>query len=177
MLQTSRHPTPVAEPITRMTTTAFSFAALVTAPRATPTDGPRLAELARMAADTGAAPVVVAAPPGVELGSARVARTRPEGTPIAAIRLGMAQLTNSVARAVLLLPHEADGATLVALLALLDGGKRSEGAMVALEGAALDRSPLLVPRDAWLELVTLGEGGMDAVAARRGVTRVSITRG
>jgi len=127
-----------------------------------------------MATDTGAAPVVVAAPPGVELGSARVVRTRPEGTPITAIRLGMSQLTNSVARAVLLLPYDAESTTLVALLALLDTGKRSEGTLVAFDGAALDRSPLLVPRDAWLELVTLGEGGMDVVAARRRLTRVSV---
>jgi len=177
MLRTSRHSMADTEPTTPMTAHAFSFAGLVTAPRATPPDGPRLVELARMAADAGAAPVVVAAPPGVEIGSARVVRTRQEGTPIAAIRLGMAQLTNSVARAVLLLPHEAEGATLVALLALLDAGKRSEAAIVAFDGVALDRSPLLVPRDAWLELVTLGEGGMDAVAARRGLTRVSVTAG
>ena len=157
-----------------MTAHAFPFAGLVTAPRATPADGARLAELARVATDTGATPVVVAAPPGVELGTVRVVRTRPEGTSIAAIRLGMAQLTNSVARAVLLLPQEAEGVSIVAMLALLDAAKRSEGTIVAFEGASLDRSPLLVPRDAWLELVTLGEGGMDAVAARRSLMRVSV---
>ena len=157
-----------------MNVPAYPIAGLVSAPRATPRDGARLSELARMVADAGAAPVVVAAPPDVELGSARVVRTRPQGTSIAAIRLGMAQLTNSIARAVLLVPHEAEDATLVALLALVDAGKRSEGAIVALEGQALDRSPLLVPRDAWLELVTLGEGGMDVVVARRSLVRARV---
>ncbi len=31
----------------------------------------------------------------------------------------------------------------------------------------------LIPRDAWLELVTLGESGMEAVAARRSVVRIA----
>jgi hypothetical protein len=146
----------------------------VTAPRAEPSDASRLLDLARMAADAGASPVIIAAPPAVEVGSARVVRTRSGGTSIAAIRLGMAQLTNTVARAVLLLPHEADGATLTALLALLDAGKRSEGVLAAFAGVPLDRSPLLVPRDAWLELVTLGESGVEAVAARRQVIRVDV---
>ena len=156
-----------------MTLQAFPFAGLLIAPRATAADGARLAELARVVGDAGAAPVVVAAPPDVELGSVRVVRTRAQGAPIAAIRLGMAQLTNSVARAVLLVPSDAQDATLVELLALVDAAKRSEGAIAAYEGRALDRSPLLVPRDAWLELVTLGEGGMDAVAAKRRLIRVS----
>ena len=157
-----------------MTAYAFPFAGVVTAPRATPPDGGRLAELARMLADAGASPVIVAAPPDVEPGNVRVVRTRHGGVPIAAIRLGMAQLTNTVARAVLLLPNEAEDVTLPTLLALVDAGKRAEGAIVAVEGASLNRSPLLVPRDAWLELVTLGEGGMDAVAARRSVGRVEV---
>src|SRR5919112_5921657 len=116
---------------THMTAYAFPFAGLVTAPRAEPSDASRLLDLAGMAADAGASPVIIAAPPEVELGSVRVVRTRSGGTSIAAIRLGMAQLTNTVARAVLLLPHDTEGATLTALLALLDAGKRSEGALAA----------------------------------------------
>jgi hypothetical protein len=34
-----------------------------------------------------------------------------------------------------------------------------------------------VPRDAWLELVTVAESGLDAVAARRHVERVESPRG
>jgi hypothetical protein len=160
-----------------MTAYAFPFAGLVTASRATAAHGARLAELARMLADAGASPVIVAAPPDVEPGSARVVRTRPGGAPIAAIRLGMAQLTNTVARAVLLVPSDAESVSLPTLLALVDAGKRSEGAIVAFEATALDGSPLFVPRDAWLELVTVGEGGMDAVAARRPVVRVEVSLG
>jgi molybdopterin-guanine dinucleotide biosynthesis protein A len=121
--------------------------------------------------------VIVAAPPDVEPGSARVVRTRAGGAPIAAIRLGMAQLTNTVARAVLLVPCDAESVSLPTLLALVDAGKRSEGAIVAFEATALDGSPLFVPRDAWLELVTVGEGGMDAVTARRPVVRVEVSLG
>ena len=155
-----------------MTEQVFPLAGLVAAPRATAAAGVRILELARMVADAGAAPVIVAAPPDVALEGLRVVRTRPQGTEIAAIRLGMAQLTNTVARAVLLVPVDAASTTLTSLLALVDAAKRAEGAMVALEGATLDRSPLVVPRDAWLELVTLGESGMDAVAARRRLVRV-----
>jgi hypothetical protein len=55
----------------------------------------------------------------------------------------------------------------------VDAAKRDERAVVAFSDAGLDESALLVPRDAWLELVTVGEGGMNAVAARRRVLRVS----
>ena len=154
---------------------AFPFAGLVTAAQATSADAARLAGLAQMVADAGASPVIVAAPADVPLEGLRVVRTRPHGTSIAAIRLGMAQLTNTVARAVLLVPLEAESVMLTSMLALVDAGKRAEGAIVALEGASLDRSPLLVPRDAWLELVTLGESGIDAVATRRQLVRVGAT--
>ena len=158
-----------------MTTQAFPFAAVVTANDAAPTDGALLVELVRLATDAGAAPVIVAVPPGVEVpGATHVVRTRPSGSPIAAIRLGMAQLTNTRARAALLIPYGTERKSLVALLALIDAGKRSPANIVAFEGAPLGRSPLLVPRDMWLELVTLGESGMDAIAARRDVLRVRV---
>ena len=101
----------------------------------------------------------VDAPPGT-----RVVRTRANGSAIAAIRLGMAQLTNTVARR----PARAarrGAASLVALLSLVDAAKRDEQAIVAFSSASLDESAVLLPRDAWLELVTVGESGLDAVAA------------
>jgi hypothetical protein len=156
-----------------MTARVFPFAGLVLAHDATTDDAARIAELARILRDTGAAAVVVALPPDVDVPrDVRVVRTRGEGSAIAALRLGMAQLTNTVARAVLLVPHETVERSLLALLALVDAAKRDEGAVIAFEGASLERSALLVPRDAWLELVTVGEAGMDAVAARRRVIRV-----
>ena len=156
-----------------MTTRAFPFAALVLAHEAPEPAGREIAELARTATDVGAMPVIVAVPFAVDLpGNARIVRTRAGGSAIAAIRLGMAQLTNTVARAALLVPYGAAETSLVSLLALLDASKRSGDALVAFEGAALDSAAVLVPRDAWLELVTLGENGMRGVAARRSVVRV-----
>ena len=157
-----------------MTARVFPFAGLLTAHDATPVDGARVAELARIIADAGASPVVVALPPDVEVPpDVRVVRTRAQGSAIASIRLGMAQLTNTVARAVLLVPLGSHSASLVALLSLVDAAKRYERAIVTGSAGSLDGSALLVPRDAWLELVTIGEGGMDAVAARRSVIRVA----
>lgn len=156
-----------------MSARAFPFAALVLAHGATESDAPLIAELAGAAAEVGAMPVIVAAPFVCDLpAGARLVRTRPGGSTIAAIRVGMAQLTNTVARAAIVAPHAATETSLVALLALVDAAKRSTDAIVAFEGAALDGAVLVVPRDAWLELVTLGEGGMSAVAARRRVVRV-----
>ena len=157
-----------------MTAQVFPFAGLLTAHDATPADAERIDELARIIADAGAAPVIVAMPPEVEAPPhGRVVRTRAQGSPIAAIRLGMAQLTNTVARAVLLVPLGAEGTSLLGLLSLVDAAKRDERAIVAASADSLDGCALLVPRDAWLELVTLGEGGMDAVAAGRRVARVA----
>ena len=156
-----------------MTTRAFPFAALVLAHDALEGQASRIAALARTASDAGALPVIVAVPFDVELPSnARVVRARAGGRAITAIRLGMAQLTNTVARAALLAPQGAAETSLVALLALVDAAKHATDAIVAFEDAPLDGSVLVVPRDAWLEMVTLGEGGLDAMAARRRVVRV-----
>ena len=156
-----------------MSARAFPVAALVLAHDAAESDAPRVAEVARAAAEVGATPVVVAAPFRLELPSAsRLVRTRAGGSAIAAIRVGMAQLTNTVARAAIVAHHGAAETSLVALLALVDEAKRSTDAIVAFERATLDGGVLVVPRDAWLELVTLGEGGMSAVVARRRVVRV-----
>jgi hypothetical protein len=161
-----------------MTAPVFPFAGLLIAHDAKQADTTRLAEVARVVTNAGASPVVAALPPSVDAPTGvRVVRTRVGGSAIAAIRLGMAQLANTVARAVLLVPLEAEPAPLIALFALLDAGKRDEHVIVALENASLDASPLLVPRDAWLELVTAGEGGMNAVAARRRVIRVAAEPG
>lgn len=160
-----------------MTARVFPFAGLLTAYDATPADVVRVAELARVIANAGAAPVVVALAPEIEAPPlVRVVRTRARGSPIASVRLGMAQLTNTMARAVLLVPLRAERTSLVALLSLVDAAKRDEQAIVAGSAGSLDESALVVPRDAWLDLVTLGEGGMDAVAARRKLIRVATER-
>jgi len=161
-----------------MTTPVFPFGGLLVAHDASAVDATRLAKLARTVADAGASPVIVALAPGVEApAGTRVVRTRAHGTAIAAVRVGMAQLTNTVARAVLLVPLNAERVSVVALLALIDVAKRDEQAIVAFSSASLDDSAVMLPRDAWLELVTVGESGMNAVAARRRVVRVSAESG
>ena len=118
-------------------------------------------------------PIVVAMPGDLDLPPGpRVVRVKRDVAAITAIRVGMAQLTNTTATSVLLWPIAAAGVPLVALLALIDAAKREPGVITTFSSASLDGSPLVVPRDAWLELVTLGEGGLDAIAARRSVVRV-----
>jgi len=73
--------------------------------------------------------------------------------------------------------HGARCTSLVALLALVDAAKRAQDAIVAFEEESLDGSVVIVPRDAWLELVTVGESGMGVVAARRRVVRVPVPPG
>jgi hypothetical protein len=156
-----------------MTSQAFPIAALVLGHDADPSRTTALDALVATARDAGAAPVVAAVPPGIELAApARVVRTRASSSRIGAIRLGMAQLANSSARFVLLLPLSGGGPSLVELLSLIDASKRTPEGMIAFAGATLDESPVVIPRDAWLELVTLAENGLDAVAARRRVERV-----
>jgi hypothetical protein len=157
-----------------MTARTYPFAALVLAHDATESNGVQVARVAGAAADAGAMPVVVAAPFDLELPSdARLVRTRPGGSAIAAIRVGMAQLTNTVARAAVVAHHAAPRSSLVAMLSLVDAAKRAQDAVVAFAGDSLDRSVFVVPRDGWLELVTVGESGLEAVAARRRVVRIA----
>jgi len=157
-----------------MTAQAFPIAALVLGHDTDPLRTADLGALVATARDVGASPVVVAVPPGIELPApARIVRTRQAGPRIGAIRLGMAQLANSPARVVLLLPLSDSAPSIVALLSLIDASKRAPDALVAFAGASLDETPVLVPRDAWLELVTVAENGLDAVAARRRVERVA----
>lgn len=156
-----------------MAASVFPFAGLLIAHDASPADGSRIADLTRTIAASGASPVVVALAPDADApASARVVRTRAGGSAITAIRLGMAQLTNTPARSVLLVPLGAACCSLVELLALVDAAKRDEQAIVTRATSRLDESAMLLPRDAWLELVTVGEGGMDAVAKRHRVVRV-----
>ena len=148
---------------------------LILAPSATTADEPRLAAMAHTSAAIGASPIVVALPPGVEPpAGSRVVRVKPSASVIGAIRLGMAQLTNTTATAAILWPLAADSVSASTLLSVLSASALDPHALVAVAGP-LDDAPLLVPRDAWLELVTLGEGGLDALAARRRTVRVDAT--
>jgi hypothetical protein len=118
-------------------------------------------------------PIVVVIPSDADAPSGgRVVRVKRDVAPITAIRIGMAQLTNSTATSVLLWPLASAEVPLVALLALIDAATREVGSIVALASSNLELAPVVVPRDAWLELVTLGEGGLEALAGRRRIVRV-----
>lgn len=121
----------------------------------------------------GAAPLVVAGPRGwAAHAGARVVHLATGASRTSALRAGMAQLGNSPARYALVWPVGAitDAARLEALLR---DAARTRPAFALLEGDDPDRAPVLVGRDAWLDLMTLGEQGMAAVGARCGVHRVA----
>lgn len=132
---------------------------------------------ARLAAarEVGACPIVVVAAPTVQVDAAadvRVARVRDGASTISAIRAGMALLANTPARLALVWPSAVEETDQVRLRAIVDAARHEPVALTAWSPARLHDQPIIVARDAWLELLTLGEQGMDAVAARRGARYV-----
>jgi hypothetical protein len=87
----------------------------------------------------------------------------------------MAQLSNTSARYVLLWPLES-AADVDALGALAAAAQRDRPALASLEGNDLDHDPVILSRASWLDLMTLGEQGMQAVADRLGIHRVGRER-
>ncbi len=149
------------------------FAVVILAGRATGGDHDRVAEMVRASRAAGAGAIIVAVPRGWRApAQARVVHAAPRAPHISAVRLGMAQLTNSPARYALLWPLEAAHMGEERLRALLDGVRRERPVLAALEGDDVERAPVMIARDAWLDLMTLGEQGIGAVADRRGLTRV-----
>ena len=150
----------------------LNLAVVILAGRATPADRERVAEMVATARALGAHAIIVAVPRGWRAPAhARVVHATPGAPPIGAVRLAMAQLSNTPARYVLLWPlGSAAGAD--ALGSLVEEVAREGPALAALDGDDLDRGPVMIARDGWLELMTLGEQGMNAVASRLGVRRV-----
>lgn len=102
---------------------------------------------------------------------ARIARVKPNASWITGVRMGMALLTNTPARLALIWTPEGDShGDAASLAALISAARESSAAVTAVDRAALSLGPVIVARDAWLDLLTLGEQGLDAVVARRGVT-------
>lgn len=152
---------------------AFPFAAVVLAPRATAADAVALANLLEAARAAGADPIIATVPRDVHgAPGARAVHVTAGASDSTALRTGMAQLGNSTARFMLLLRLGGGAADVVSLLALVDAAKRDGAALTAFAGDDLERGPLFVARDVWLDLMTLAEEGIGAVAARRGVHRV-----
>jgi hypothetical protein len=150
----------------------LDFAVIVLAPRASPADRERVADMVGIARAIGARGIVAAVPKGWRAPAhSRVVHATPGAPAISAVRLAMAQLSNTSARYVLLWPLES-AADVDALGALVAQAQRDRPALAALEGDDPDHDPVMLARESWLELMTLGEQGMQAVASRLGLHRV-----
>jgi hypothetical protein len=153
----------------------FPFAVVVLAGRASGGDGDRVAEMVRTARAAGAHSIVVAVPRGWRAPAhARVVHVAPGAAPIGAVRAGMAQLSNTPAPYALLWPLEAASDS-ARLRTLVEDVEQSRPSLAAFEGDDLERGLVMIARDGWLELMTIGEQGIAAVAERRGLRRVPVT--
>lgn len=152
-----------------------SFAVVILAARATPSDRERVAEMVRVAREAGAQAIVAAVPRGWRAPTySRVVHVAPGAPAISAIRSGMAQLSNTSVRHAMLWPLDAAEADVGRLSALVRGTQSEGAALALLEGDDVEHAPLMIARDAWLDLMTLGEQGMTALAERRGLRRVAV---
>lgn len=148
----------------------FSLAAVLVATSATSNDARELEAMVNAARDAGADPIVIALPRGVPApAGARVAHVAAGAKAISGIRAGMALLANTTVTVALVWPHDRGWSETDGIAPLVDTAKRERFPLTALAGSALDRAPVVVARDCWLELMTVGEQRMDALAARRGV--------
>jgi hypothetical protein len=151
----------------------FDLAAVVLAGAAAASDVPKVQAMIRAARAAGAEPVVVVLPRGIPAPEgARLAQVSAGAKTISGLRAGMALLANSTARFVLLWPFDDEWSDTDGVMPLVQGAQREGAPVTAMEGANLDHEAIIVARDSWLELMTIGEQGMDALAARRGVYRV-----
>jgi hypothetical protein len=151
---------------------AIVVAAVILAPRAAPSDHDLVASMVE-SARTLAAYVAVVVPKGWRAPPrSRVAHVAPGASAIGAIRAGMAQLSNTPAQYALLWPLEAGAVEGARLRALVAAAGRERAALASFAGDDLEHAPVMVARDAWLDLMTLGEHGIGALAARRGLHRV-----
>jgi molybdopterin-guanine dinucleotide biosynthesis protein A len=149
------------------------FAVVILAGRAGAGDAVRVAEMVLIAREVGAHAIVVAVPRGWRAPPhARVVHVAPGSAPIAAVRAGMAQLSNTPARYAIIWPLDAWAVSVDRLRALVDDVQRERPMLAAIDGDDVDHAPVMIARDAWLDLMTLGEQGIEAVAARRGMRRV-----
>lgn len=151
----------------------LSFAVVILAARASPSERDRVTEMVDIARAVGADAVVVAVPRGWRAPAhGRVVHAAPGATPMSVVRLAMAQLSNTPARYALLWPLAAPACDVERLRALVEYVERERPALAAMEGDDVERAPVMIARDAWLELMTLGEQDLAALGERLGVQRV-----
>lgn len=129
-------------------------------------DPSALAEAVQLAAGVGAAPVVVPLPAGAARpAGAQVVTTAPGVTGIGALRRAMAALANTPAVGLLLWETERPASARVART-VLEAALRTGAPIVIPEAGGRPLTPVWYSRDTWLELMTVGEQGLDAVHRR-----------
>ena len=113
-------------------------------------------------------PVVAVLPPGVfaPAGLRVVVNSTSESEQIVSVRLGLAQLTNTLVEAALVWPVDHPFVRLDSILALLDGARRSNASIVVPTHDGRRGHPTFFHRDTWRELMTIGSGGARAVIQR-----------
>jgi molybdopterin-guanine dinucleotide biosynthesis protein A len=155
------------------TEAAQPFAVVILAGRAGAGDADRVAEMVVIAREVGAHAIVVAVPRGWRAPAhARVVHVAPGSAPIAAVRAAMAQLSNTPARYAVLWPLDAWAVSADRLRTLVAAVQRERPPLAAIEGDDPDHAPVMIAREAWLDLMTLGEQGIEAVGTRCGLRRV-----
>lgn len=136
-------------------------------------DAEQLQAMVHVVRALGAHPVVVTLAQGAAApAEVRVVRIEARAAWITAVRTGMAQLTNTPVQFALLWTGSAAVPGIARLQSLVAGIPAARSALVAMDGDDLDTGPVLIARTAWLELMTVGEAGMTALAARHPVHRV-----
>lgn len=129
-------------------------------------DPSALAAAVQRATEAGAAPVVVPLPPGRERPpGAQVVTTGAGVTTIGALRRAMAALANTPAMGLLLWEAERPGSARAART-VLEAARRTGAPIVIAEDRGRALTPTWYARDTWLELMTVGEQGLDAVHER-----------
>lgn len=129
----------------------------------------------KVAVEAGADPVIAVTPPAVHVAPPVRVVTAPEGAGFAtALRLGLSQLANSSATGTLIWPIELSDVELSTVLAVLDARKRAAAAVVVPAYAARPGFPCFLARDAWLEAMTLADGGPEAIFAQLSARLVQV---
>jgi len=137
-------------------------------PKATATlpSGERFLDVVvRVAANSGAAPIVAVVPVDVQAPAPAQVVVSGDGRAeqISSVRLALPKLLNSAATGVLLWPVDHPFVALESVLAVLDGFRRTRAPIVipAFEGRR--GHPGLFARESWLGLMTVENGGARAV--------------
>lgn len=129
-------------------------------------DPSALAAAVQRAREVGASPVVVPLPAGAARPpGAQVVTTAPGVTGIGSLRRAMAALANTPAVGLLLWDAGLEGSARAART-VLEAARRTGAPIVIAEDRGRARAPAWYARATWLDLMTAGERGLDAVHDR-----------